>query len=66
MNIKPFVQVTLVQTKETKNMVRYDAPGGEELARQANVPNIYLRKTALASAFGGFPDKITITIEKTE
>ena len=59
------VVVTLLQTKETKNMVRYDAPGeDEETRRRSTVPNLYVRKTALASAFNGFPTSIKVSIEK--
>ena len=62
MNIKPFAQQTLVQTKETKNMVRYDAPG-DDAQRTASIPSIYVRKSVLANAFGKFPQSVTITVE---
>jgi len=64
MNIAAFVQVELSKTKETKNMVRYDGPGQDEDTRRlGNVPNLYIRKTALAAAFSSFPEKIKVTIE---
>ena len=63
MNIKPFAQQSLDKTKETKNMVRYDAPG-EEPFRTAVIPNVYIRKATLANAFGKFPSAITITVEE--
>ena len=65
MTPKPFAQATLHQTKITKNMVRYDAPG-EEPMRTANIPNIYIRQSVLANAFGGFPKSITITVESAD
>lgn len=58
------ITVTLHQSKETKNMIRYDAPGSEDEQRRANVPNLYVRKTALATAFSEFPATIKVTIEK--
>jgi hypothetical protein len=61
--MEPFIVVELQQTKETKNMVRYDADKDEEVSRRANVPNLYVRKTVLAAAFNGFPQKIKVTIE---
>ena len=66
-NVIRQIVITLEQTKETKNMMRYDAPGADEDARrQGNVPNLYVRKTALAAAFGGFPLKLKITLENGE
>lgn len=60
-----FIQVELQKVKETKNMIRYDADALDENAsRQGTVPNIYIRKTALANAFGGFPASIKLTIEE--
>ena len=59
------IRVELQLKKETKNMVRFDAdPLDEDVSRHATVPSIYVRKTALANAFGGFPQGITVTIEK--
>ena len=56
--------VTLEKEKETKNMVRYKAPGlDEDIQRTATMPTIYIRKTALASAFSKFPEKIKVTVE---
>lgn len=59
-----FIIVTLELEKETKNMVRYRAPGDEDASSRANVPLQYIRKTALASAFGKFPAKLKLTIEE--
>lgn len=64
--MEPFIVVELQQTKETKNMVRYDAHADEETSRHANVPNLYVRKTVLATAFNGFPKKIKVTIEEAK
>lgn len=61
--MNPLIAVTLVQEKETKNMVKYVAPGDEEQQQRSNIPNIYVRKTALASAFGKFPAQIQVMIE---
>lgn len=62
-----FVSVELEQTKETKNMIRFEKfPGDEESNRRATVPNLYVQKTALAAAFSKFPKKIRITIEEIE
>ena len=58
-----FLQVTMEKEKETKNMVRYAAPGGDEAQHTASIPLVYVRKTHLASAFGGFPEKIKLTVE---
>jgi len=56
------IQVTLNKEKETKNMVRYLAPG-EDAQRIATIPLLYVRKTSLAAAFNNFPKSIKITIE---
>lgn len=57
------IQVTLAKAYERKNTVRYNAQVAEEQQMFATVPNIYVRKTALAAAFSGFPEKIKVTIE---
>lgn len=67
MNTVPnrLIQVDLVVMTEKKNTVRYDADADQEKSRAANVGNIYIKKTALASAFGHFPSKgVRITIEE--
>lgn len=58
------IVVTLEKEKETKNMVRYKAPGADEdIQRTATMPTLYVRKTALATSFGGFPASIKVTVE---
>jgi len=57
------IETTLYKTKETKNMVRYDAPGDELQQRHATVPNLYVKKTAFGANGVGFPDAIKVTIE---
>jgi hypothetical protein len=57
------VSVTLQQEKETKNMVKFVAPGTPDEQRHGTIPNLYVRKTALASAFGKFPTSIRVTVE---
>lgn len=59
--IPAFIQVELEQERETKNMVLYRTPG--EQSFRGTVPNLYVKKTALASAFSQFPARIKVTIE---
>ena len=58
--IKPFVTIDLIKIKETKNMVRYETLQGEH----GSVPNIYIRKTTLATAFSKFPETLRVTVEE--
>lgn len=59
------IQVSLFRDPEDrKNTIRYNAAGDPEQARHANISMVYVKKTALAAAFGGFPDTIKLTIEK--
>lgn len=63
----PSITIEVTNVKETKNMVRFEKfPGDEDSNRRATVPNVYIQKTALATAFGKFPSKIKVTIEVVE
>lgn len=57
------IQVDLVQERETKNMVLFVADKDPDVARKGNIPNIYIRKTVLATAFSKFPEQIRVTVE---
>ena len=66
-NVVPnrFIQVDICFPTEKKNTVRYDADLDQEKSRAATVGNIYIKKTALAAAFGHFPSKgVRVTIEE--
>ena len=58
------ITIDLTQERETKNMILFVAHPDSDIARKANVPNLYVRKTALAAAFNGFPQKLRITLEE--
>lgn len=60
------ITVELEQGKVTKNMIRFEAPGGENAQRGATVPNLYVRQSALSGAFAKFPRRVRITIEEVE
>ncbi len=55
------IEVSFTKGKETKGTWVYeeDAEEGEEFG----IPTLYIRKTAIDSLGGSFPDKLTITIE---
>ena len=58
------IVVDLRVMSEKKNTIRFDSSAVEEENRSANVQNIYIKKTALAAAFGGWPKKgVRVTIE---
>ena len=58
------ISAKLLKVKETKNMVRYGAPGDEEQQRRSNIPNIYIRKDVLGAAFSEFPSEVLITVQR--
>ena len=64
MTIKQIV-FELPMNKETKNRIKYGTEGDRDAFKAATVGgHIYPLKTALASAFGKFPERIKVTIEE--
>ena len=60
----PFVQVDLKVVIEKKNTMRFDFSADRNVSQGANVQNLYVKKSALANAFGNFaPNGVRITIE---
>ena len=55
------IVVELPKVKETKKGVKY---GSDDWDHATCPGHLYPLKTALASAFGKFPDRIKITIEE--
>lgn len=52
--------VTLSQSKQTKRTVVYTLPEND----YGVCESVYLQKRELQETFGGFPDKVKLTIEK--
>lgn len=60
------IVATLESGWETKNMVNFVFDQDPKKSRHADVPNLYVRQTALKEAFGKFPKKIKVTVEAVE
>lgn len=54
----------LRDAKDRKNTLRFNAVGNEEQQKRASVSMVYVQQSALKAAFGEFPDRVRVTIEK--